>query len=270
MRIPLCSFRAPLTALTLLLLPSLVLSGCAAPAPFYPSSIASVSGNWQISATPAAAPTLPSISGALLGTGASMTGILHSDSTSACVPPIKSFTVHGSTDVHDVTTLTGPLAGGTLTITGTLSNDARTLENAAYVVTGGSCAFVSNTPIHATALAYGPITGNYFGSFSDPDGHLIDVSASLAQSPASDPNGNFTLSGSGTFPSNPCFNSPVAVSNTQVTGGSFNLTYADASTTNSVAVAGTFTSDGTTLNVTNWTLTGPCGPDHGIGTLTKQ
>ena len=267
MHLPLRSLRASLCAG--LLFP-LLLSGCAAPAPFFPSSLASVSGNWQISATPATAPTLPSISGALIGTGASMTGVLHSNSTSACVAPSKPFTVHGFTNTHDVTILYGPLAGGTLTITGTLSNDARTLNNAAYVVTGGSCAFASTTPIHATALAYAPITGNYVGSFSDPDGHLIDITASLTQSPASDPNGNFTLSGSGSFPSNPCFNSPVTIANTQVTGGSFTLTYPDTTTTNSVAVAGTFTPDGTTLNVTNWTLTGPCGPDHGIGTLTKQ
>ena len=267
MNLPLRSFRASLCAG--LLLP-LLLSGCSAPAPFYPSSIASVSGNWQIAATSAAAPQLPSISGALIGTGASMTGILHSNSTSACVPPTQPFSVQGSTDAHDLTTLTGSLAGGTLTITGTLSDNARTLENAAYLVTGGSCAFASTTPIHVTAKAYSPITGNYAGSFSDPDGHLIDITASLAQSPASDPNGNFTLSGTGTFPFNPCFNSPVTISNTQVTGGSFNLTYPDTTTTNSVAVAGTFTPDGTTLNVTNWTLTGPCGPDHGIGTLTKQ
>jgi len=263
-------FRISRPSLFAMLPLALLLSGCSDPAPFYPSSIASVNGNWQIAATSAADTQLPSISGALVGTGASMSGILHSDSASACVSPSQPFTVRGSTDAHDLTTLTGSVGGGTLTITGTLSNDARSLQNAAYLVKGGSCAFTSSTPIHVTANAFSPITGNYVGSFSDPDGHLIDVTASLTQAPASDPNGNFTLSGSGSFASNPCFNSPVAISNTQVTGGSFNLTYADATTTNTVVVAGTFTPDGTTLNVTNWTLTGPCGPDQGTGTLTKQ
>jgi hypothetical protein len=142
------------------------------------------------------------------------------------------------------------------------------LTNATYNVTGGTCALSAAVP--ATAQDYSSITGNYTGTFSDPDGNVITIASTLTQTPASDSNGNFQLSGSATFPSNPCFNSPVTVSNTQVTGGSFTLNYADPTTLNSVVASGTFSTDGTTLTVTNWNLTGSCGPDSGTGLLTKQ
>jgi hypothetical protein len=37
-----------------------------------------------------------------------------------------------------------------------------------------------------------------------------------------------------------------------------------------VTANGTFSTDGTTLTVTGWNLTGYCGPDSGTGLLTKQ
>ena len=58
--------------------------------------------------------------------------------------------------------------------------------------------------------------------------------------------------------------------NSQVSGGNFVLTYTDNTLGNSVTATGTFSSDGTTLTVTNWSLTGPCGRITGTGTLTKQ
>lgn len=255
---------------SLLLSASVLLTGCDTLATTNPSANAvDVTGNWQISSSAPAANKLPALSGEFTGTSASLTGILHSDSASACIAPATAVEVMGSTS-QGITTVTGAnVAGGTLTISGTLAANGKSFSNATYNITGGACAFA--TPATGvTAQDYSPITGNYMGSFSDPSGQVITVAATLTQSPASDTDGNFTLSGTGTFPSNPCFNSPVTVSNTQVTGGSFTLTYADSTTTNSVTGSGTFSADGTTLTVTNWTLTGPCGPDSGTGLLTKQ
>jgi hypothetical protein len=227
-----------------------------------------VLGNWQFSSTAASASKLPLLSGALSKTANAPSGTFHTNSPSACVAPTTDIALAGSVSPASVTTLTGTLAGGTLTITGTLAADGKSLTGATYNVSGGTCAFTSAVP--ATAQAYSSITGNYAGTFSDPNGAVISITASFTQTPASDPNGNFQLSGSGTFPSNPCFNSPVTVSNTQVTGDSFTLTYADPTTQNSVVASGTFSTDGTTLSVTNWTLTGACGPDSGTGLLTRQ
>lgn len=253
----------------LILTSSLLFAGCASNVTATKSTPLSVTGNWQISSTATAASKLPALSGAFSGTTAHLTGILHSDSVAACVPPTTPIDVTGSTDTKGVTTVTGQsLADGTLTLSGTLADDAKSFTDATYTVTGGACAFAS--PAMATAEVFSPISGSYNGTFSDVDGPVITLTgATLTQSPTSNADGNFTLSGSATF-DNPCFSNSVSVSNTQVTGGSFTLTYADPNTVNSVIVSGTFSQDGTTLTVTDWTLTGSCGPDSGTGLLTKQ
>jgi len=252
----------------LLLTSTLLFAGCGNNAT--PKAVpVSVTGNWQISSSAKAAVKLPALSGSFSGTSAALTGILHSDSTSACVPPTTPIAVSGSTNSKDITTVTGQsLADGTLTLSGTLAADGKSFTDATYTVSGGTCAFA--TPAIATAQAFSPISGSYNGTFSDVDGPVLTLTgATLTQSPASNADGNFTLSGSATF-NNPCFSNSVSVSNTQVTGGSFTLTYADPNTMNSVVVSGTFSQDGTTLTVTDWTLTGSCGPDSGTGLLTKQ
>ncbi len=238
-------------------------------APVTPASAINITGNWQFASTSQAALTLPSLSGSLTGSGKTITGILHSDALTACANPATPIQVTGSASAANILTLTGPVAGGIFTLTGTLAPTGKSLTNATYSVKGGTCAFVAPADV-TTATNFQPISGNYAGTFSDPDGQLIAITAALSQTPASDPNGNFQLTGSGSFGPNPCFSSPVTISSTQVTGGTFSLTYADSSTGNSVTASGTFTPDGATLNVTTWSLTGSCGPDHGTGTLTKQ
>ncbi len=231
-----------------------------------PASAIAVAGNWQFASTDAVASKLPMLSGELTGTSAAITGVLHSDATADCVAPAASIPVKGSANAANLVTLTGAgVAGGTLKVTGTLAADGKSLSNAAYTVVGGSCAFTAKA--QAVADAYSPITGTYTGNFSDANGQVIAIVANLSQTPGSDPNGNFQLSGTATFPNNPCFVSPVSIANSQVTGGSFTLTYTDAVTLNSVTAAGTFSTDGRTLNATNWTLTGPCGADSGTGRI---
>jgi hypothetical protein len=251
----------------LLLTSTLLFAGCGNNAP--KAIPVSVTGNWQISSTATAALKLPALSGSFSGTTAALTGILHSDSLAACIPPTTAIAVSGSTNGKGITTVTGhSLANGTLTLSGTLAADAKSFTDATYTVSGGSCAFAA--PAIATAEVFSPISGSYNGTFSDVDGPVLTLTgAILTQSPTSNADGNFTLSGSATF-NNPCFSNSVSVSNTQVTGGNFTLTYADPNTMNSVVVSGTFSQDGTTLTVTDWTLTGSCGPDSGTGLLTKQ
>jgi hypothetical protein len=233
------------------------------------ASAVAVTGNWQLTSADAAAAKLPTLSGELKGSGAAITGLFHSNTPTACVAPSTVIELTGKADSTNAVTLTGSnVAGGTLTLKGTLATDGKSISGASYNVTGGTCAFAKAAV--ATAQAYSSISGNYTGSFSDSDGRLLDITATLTQTPDSDTSGNFSLSGTGTFPQNPCFHSPVSVSNSQVTGGSFTLTYADSTTQNSVTANGTFSTDGTTLNVTGWTLTGSCGPDTGTGLLTKQ
>ncbi len=244
------------------------LVGCSVsvlPAPV--ASAVAVSGNWQIASADASAVRLPVLTGELSGSGGAIKGVVHSRTNSDCIAPTTAVELTGSATAASAVTLSGSLAGGTLKITGTLAPDGRSIGSATYTVVGGTCAFAA--PAVAVANAYSPIAGSYTGGFSDTNGHVISIAATLTQSPASDPSGNFQLSGTATFPNNPCFNSPVTIANSQVTGGSFSLTYTDAVTTNSVTASGTFSTDGLTLTATNWALTGPCGPDSGAGTLTR-
>ncbi len=259
------SFTAVLPALTILL------SGCAVTTTRATNTAlpAMATGNWQFTSSATPAVRLASLSGELSGNANAISGILHSQSASSCVTPGTAIEVSGSATSAGAVTLTGPVAGGTLTVTGNLATDGKSLTDAAYNVAGGTCAFAK--PATATAQAYTPINGTYAGTFSDTDGPVVTVTAQLQQSDLSNTTGNFTMNGSGSFGQNPCFTSPVQVSGTQVTGGSFTMTYADSTTGNSVTASGTFSPDATTLTVTSWQLTGSCGPDTGVqSTMTKQ
>lgn len=260
--------RHALTAFAASLVLMLSFAGCADDGVVYDNqATVPVSGNWQMSSTVSGL-ALPSLSGALTGTGTDVTGVLHADATTGCATANQAITVSGSTNADGMTTMSGGVAGGTLVITGTLAADGRSLTDATYNVTGGQCAFANAAA--ATIQNYSSVTGTYTGSFNDSASKVIDVTANLTQSPDGDTDGNFELSGTGNFGTNPCFTSPVTVSNSQVTGGSFTLTYADAVKGNSVTAMGTFSTDGKTLTVTQWTLTGPCGADSGTGSLTQQ
>jgi hypothetical protein len=253
----------------LLLLLAFFLVGCSSSlAPLSGTLANALTGNWQVSSNTTAAAKLPALSGELTGSALSVSGIFHAHSAGACVSPSTAISLTGHADSENVLTLTGALAGGTLTISGNIAEDGKSLTGTTYNVSGGSCAF--SKPVAATAQAFSSVTGAYAGSFSDSGGQVISITANLTQTPSSDTTGNFQLSGSGTFPNNPCFSSPVTVSNAQVTGGSFTLTYADPVTQNSVTASGTFSQDASTLTVTDWTLTGSCGPDSGTGLLTRQ
>ena len=95
-----------------------------------------------------------------------------------------------------------------MTITGTLASDGRSLTNATVNVAGGQCAFA--TAAQASVQNFSSVTGSYVGTFSDAKGPVMNVTASLSQAPGGDTNGNFTLSGTASLGTNPCFVSPCA------------------------------------------------------------
>ncbi len=246
----------------------LSLSGCADDGVVYDYTQNFANGNWQVNATGNGV-TLPKISGALVGTSSgAFTGVLHADATTGCATATQPITITGTTDTKGVITLTGSVAGGTLTITGGLASDGRSLTNATANVSGGQCAFANS--VQAQVQNYSSVTGTYTGTFADATKPVMNVTANLTQSASGDTDGNFTLSGTASLGTNACFVSPVTIVNSIVTGGSFVLTYTDNTTGNSVTATGNFSTDGTTLTVSNWSLTGPCGADQGTGVLTKQ
>src|ERR1700733_5445883 len=187
--------RTLLTVSTLVLM--LSVAGCADDGVIYDTPQNPVNGNWQVSATGSV--PLPRISGSLtngavnLGTTPAK-GIFHADATTGCATVADVINLTGTTDSKGITTLTGPVAGGTVTVTGTLAADGRSLGNATVNVSGGQCAFA--TAAQASVQNYSSVTGNYAGTFSDATGPVMNVTATLSQSPDGDTNGNFTLTGS--------------------------------------------------------------------------
>jgi hypothetical protein len=219
-----------------------------------PFAAVNVAGNWQIS-----------------GTGAAITGVLHPLGSSGCISAATVFTVNGSaTSTGAVKLTSSSFAGGSvLTVNGTLATDGRSLTNATYTVTGGSCSFA--TAATATAQAYAGINGTYTGTLTDASGQGGAITATITQSTTPDANGNFSVTGAASFPNNPCIASPSSSSTSQVTGGTFSFTYTDSASGNQVLTSGNFSTDATTLTVTNYTLTGSgyC-QDTGTGVLTHQ
>lgn len=179
-------------AATLLASP-LLLTGCADDGTTSSlPGVAPAKGNWQITASPSAATTLPMLSGAVSVAQSKVSAVLHPLGNSACLAPGTSFALAGQEDAQNDVTLSGPVAGGTMRLTGTVAPDGNSLTNASYAVSGGTCA----TPktVLATAQAFAAVNGTYAGNFADADGQVAQVTAHLSQSPSADPNGNFTLS----------------------------------------------------------------------------
>ena len=96
------------------------------------------------------------------------------------------------------------------------------------------------------------------------------MTAQLTQTGAADANGNFSLTGTGTFQPNPCVSSSVVTSST-VTGNAVSWTYTDPGTGAVVTASGSFDNTAATLTIDSYTLSGgPAGcSDTGSGVLRK-
>lgn len=260
------------------------LSGCAASASGSVAStsahsFAEVSGNWQISSASATHAALSSLGGALTVSGSTITGTLHA-LAGTCLASSGSapFAVSGSISADNTVTLSSTSAvGGAFHLTGTLSADQRSLLNPTFAITGGHCAsgaaHSALSPQDASTITiaqqYQPVSGTYTGSFSDADGTVMAVSATLTQSSSPDANGYYHLTGNATFANNPCLNAPI-VTDSVINGASITATYTDPNTGNSIVGSGTFDNTATTLTVTNWTLTGSSScADTGTGSISK-
>lgn len=265
---------------SLFLLP--LFTGCAGSSLQSIATSPAMAGNWKViaAAAPASVAQVAALAGSLQvaggsGAASSVTGVLHpiavagQSAAQLCVAASQGIAVSGSTAADGTLTLTraNVAGGGVLTVRGSYDSTAHTLANAQFGIRGGSCA-VTLQP--AVAQQYQPINGTYTGTFTASDGSSLAVSAQLTQTSSADANGNFTLSGTGTFASNPCVGSTV-VSNSTVVGDSMTWTYTDANTGAQIQANGTFDSTASTLTLSSYTLTGgPAGcAGTGSGVLRK-
>ncbi len=268
-----------------------LLSGCAPGVSNTTSAsvnpFANASGNWQFNSTAAAARRLPTVGGSLSINGVNVSGNLHPLHVSGpqCLPAATVLAVTGRIDSASHLTLSAPLPGGTLSLSGTLAVDGRSLSDPTYTVTGGDCAapaaqtaaqtaFARDTPPNAkpqvTAQQFQPLGGTYTGTLTTADGETFSLSSNLTQTSQPDADGVYHVSGSAISPGNPCVPSALLATASTIDGGSVSTTYTDAATGTTITGAGSSSPDASTITISSWTITSPCGQDSGSGTLTRQ
>jgi hypothetical protein len=122
-----------------------------------------------------------------------------------------------------------------------------------------------------TATNYSNIDGTYTGNFVDASNDQLAVSALLEQTTQPDLNGQFSLSGTASFPGNKCFVEQPTLTTSLVTGNSLSMTYTDTASGAVLTTSGTFNGAANQLTITSWSIVGgACNGDSGTGMLTEQ
>ncbi|MFP5226989.1 MAG: hypothetical protein ACLGXA_05125 [Acidobacteriota bacterium] len=253
----------------LALLPALVvlltLAGCGmANTPLQVGT--SLSGNWSF--TPASSNVVLNL-GFMQGAYETVSAIARLNGSS-CVSPTTDILLTGSVGGNNQMMLvSSAFSGSTLTLQGQVSPDGKGIAAATWTFAGGNCGSLGKATV--TATNYSAINGTYTGNFVDGSGNSIAVSALLQQTSQPDLNGQFSLSGTATFPSNNCFATQPSVTTSNVTGSNLQMTYTDSVGSTTLTAVGTFNAQATQLTITNWSISGgKCNGDAGTGSLTVQ
>lgn len=244
---------------------ALLLSGCGlANTPLQVGT--SLSGNWTFA--PASSSVVLNL-GFMQGAYEQVSAIARLNGSS-CVSPSTDILLTGSVGGNNQMMLVSSVfAGTTLTLQGLVTPDGKGIAGATWTFAGGNCGSLGQTTV--TAVNYSAINGTYTGTFVDAAGNQIAVSALLEQTSQPDLNGQFSLSGTATFPNNGCFVNQPSVTTSMVTGNSLSMTYSDPSTSTTLTAVGTFNAAATQLTLTSWSISGgKCNGDTGTGSLTEQ
>jgi hypothetical protein len=205
--------RPPILSLPALLLSTLLGLGCGVKptGTTTTQSPYTFSGDWGISAV-LGITTQPPIDG-FLGTLSASDGVVTGGLVplpnsavvgGACTTPsLTPVPVAGAVDSNGNLTITLPVAGGTATLTATISTNVETEATGSYKIVGGTCATTST----AMQIAqYAPLNGTYTGTLTAtilPRGvqsnSTTTVSAVLAQSSTPNSNGLYPVAGTVTL-----------------------------------------------------------------------
>ena len=187
----------------------------------------------------------------------------------SCVSPATNILLTGSVSGNNALTLVSqPFGGTTLVLQGEVAATGNAIGGATWSFKGGSCGSLGQMNVAATD--YSQISGQYSGNFTDTSGNSLPVEATLLQTTQPNANGQFTLSGTATFPSNTCFVDQPTLTSSVVTGDALSMTYADSSGGAVLTAAGTFNSTATQLTISHWSIAGGnCDGDSGTGVLTE-
>jgi hypothetical protein len=226
----------------------------------------SLSGNWAFT---------PNSSGVVLNLGF-MQGAYETVSAiarlngSSCASATNDILLTGSVGLDNKMMLvSSPFSGTTLTLQGEVSGDGKGIAAATWTFAGGTCGTLGTAAV--TATNYSAINGTYTGTFIDGSNNALAVSALLQQTSQADLNGQFSLSGTASFPGNNCFVNQPSMTTSTVTGNSLSMSYTDAASTSTLTAVGTFNAQANQLTIANWSISGgPCSGDSGTGSLTLQ
>jgi len=225
----------------------------------------SLSGNWSFA---------PNASGITLNLGftqgayETVSAVAHLSGTS-CVSPNTNILLTGSVGGdNQMMLVSSPFSGTTLTLKGSVTPDGKAIGNAAWSFAGGNCGAIGAANV--TATDYSAISGTYTGTFLDASGNQLAVSAFLEQTTQPDLNGQFSLSGTASFPNNSCFSQQPTLTTSLVTGSSLSMTYTDPASAAVLTASGTFNSAATQLTIASWSISGgSCNGDTGTGLLSE-
>jgi hypothetical protein len=236
------------------------------------SPSANITGNWQFQVSSGS--QYASLSGSLISSGSSVTGVLHSDGSylSGCLSEAPEIAVSGTLDSSNTLTLSAPLPSGSLRLTGVVTPSAGTISGS-MTLSGGSC---TKTAIPMTAALIPNISGNFTGTVSllvpGQTGQAAQVTANLLQSNSPTTDGFFPLSGTVTATSPTCnltfsFSNGL-VSGIQVQSYPFGSNFGDVPSGTAYFQA-TASSTSTALGM-QLTLAAPCGTGNFGGSLSRQ
>jgi hypothetical protein len=226
----------------------------------------SLSGNWAF---------IPASSSATLNLGFTQ-GAYETVSAVArlngasCVSPTTDILLTGSVGGNnEMLLVSSAFDGTTLTLQGQVSADGKGIAAASWTFAGGNCGTMGKASV--TATQYTAINGTYTGTFLDASSNPIAVSALLQQTSQPDLDGQFSLSGTATFPSNSCFLQQPTLTTSLVTGNNLSMNYTDTTSGAVLSAVGTFNASASQLTITNWSIAGgTCNGEAGTGTLTLE
>jgi len=261
-----------------LLIPLALFIGCGVnPAPSAPGSSAlNLTGDWVVlvPSIPQVPPSLPSplsdFMGALQSSGSNITGTFRAISTTfpQCVSPTQNLPVSGTIDSTNKVILTIPIAGGTATITATITTP-QSYTSGTWQIVGGACAM---PPTTIDMAEFAPATGTYTGTLNiqNPTTHLpvpgtaTAVTATLVQSPTPNADGQFPLSG--TMTASGACTGTFSINDEVVTGGLFMQVL--PSTSPAALIGGTLPTGSPLIG--GFSAFSACGSQFYSGTLIRQ
>ncbi|HEX4310668.1 MAG TPA: hypothetical protein VHZ25_11615 [Acidobacteriaceae bacterium] len=226
----------------------------------------SLSGNWAF---------VPASSSAVLNLGFTQgayetVSAVARLSGASCISPTTNILLTGSVGGNNQMLLVSSAFNGTtLTLQGEVAGDGKGIGAASWTFAGGNCGTMGKANV--TATQYSAINGTYTGTFLDGSANPIAVSALLEQTSQPDLDGQFSLSGTATFPDNSCFAAQPTLTTSLVTGSNLSMSYTDTTSGAVLTAVGTFNASASQLTITNWSITGgSCSGSSGTGTLTLQ